>query len=175
MDGWTYVGTNGRWRHGYKTKFFRINGLPHFLKYGALRASERAALLLSCYENLPNLLTTIKKGCPGSWLARLVLYKTDYWPREMHPSHEIHYPWTRTVPCNKNFFDKLFKTVFGIDLPHKPIPYKGALCLIAILLCWLQIQDKTSQKLGIHKDHGFLNMFFPLYSFSTMSSWVGIC
>ena len=50
-----------------------------------------------------------------------------------------------------------------IDLPHKPIPYQGALCLIAILLCWLQIQDKTSQKLGIHKDHGFLNTVFLLF------------
>ena len=29
------VRTDGRWRHGYKTKFSHIDGLPYFLKYGA--------------------------------------------------------------------------------------------------------------------------------------------
>ena len=39
-DGRTYVRcTYGRWwRHGYKTKFSHIDGLPYFLNYGAPRA-----------------------------------------------------------------------------------------------------------------------------------------
>ena len=44
-DGRTDVRTYGRsWRHGYKTKFSHIDGLPYFLKYGAPRA--RGAPLL---------------------------------------------------------------------------------------------------------------------------------
>ena len=41
----TYVRTYGRsWRHGYKTKFSHIDGLPYFLKYGApARARLRRA------------------------------------------------------------------------------------------------------------------------------------
>ena len=50
---WTYQGgkrcinalvrTYGRsWRHGYKTKFSHIDGLPYFLNYGAPRARSSA-------------------------------------------------------------------------------------------------------------------------------------
>jgi len=44
-----------------------------------------------------------------------------------------------TVIIFKHFFDMLFKTVFGTDLPHKPKSYKVTLCLTAALLGWLQI------------------------------------
>ena len=38
------VRTYGRsWRHGYKTKFSHIDGLPYFLNYGAPRASAFGA------------------------------------------------------------------------------------------------------------------------------------
>ena len=42
MDGWTdvrtFVRTDVRRRHGYKTTICRIDGLPYFLNYGAPRA-----------------------------------------------------------------------------------------------------------------------------------------
>ncbi|KAK2548188.1 hypothetical protein P5673_031651, partial [Acropora cervicornis] len=38
------------------------------------------------------------------------------------------------VTIFKHFFERLFKTVFGTDLPHKPKPYKVTLCLTAALL-----------------------------------------
>ena len=74
------------------------------------------------------------------------------------------------VTIFKHFFEKLFKTVFGTDLPHKPKTYKVTLCLTAALLGWLQIRDKVLQKFGICKDHEYvsviyyLNMYFPWYS-----------
>ena len=44
MKGRTDVRTYGRsWRHGYKTKFSHIDGLPYFLNYGAPRARFRRA------------------------------------------------------------------------------------------------------------------------------------
>ena len=42
-DGRTDVCTCGRSsRHGYKTKFSHIDGLPYFLNYGAPRAAPSA-------------------------------------------------------------------------------------------------------------------------------------
>ena len=51
-DGRTYVRTlyvrctYGRsWRHGYKTKFSHIDGLPYFLNYGAPLARSSANII----------------------------------------------------------------------------------------------------------------------------------
>ena len=52
--GRTYVRTlYGRsWRHGYKTKFSHIDGLPYFLKYGAPRARAFGAHGAPLLDNL---------------------------------------------------------------------------------------------------------------------------
>ena len=42
-----------------------------------------------------------------------------------------------TVLIFKHFFDKLFKTVFGQDLPNKLKTYKITLCLTAAILGWI--------------------------------------
>ena len=64
------------------------------------------------------------------------------------------------VTIFKHFFEKLFKTVFGTDLPHKPKTYKVTLCLTAALLAWLQIRDKVLQKFGICKDHEYVSVIY---------------
>ena len=66
------------------------------------------------------------------------------------------------VTIFKHFFEKLFKTVFGTDLPHKPKTYKVTLCLTAALLGWLQIRDKVLQKFGICKDHEYVSVIYLL-------------
>ena len=66
------------------------------------------------------------------------------------------------VTIFKHFFEKLFKTAFGTDLPHKPKTYKVTLCLTAALLGWLQIQDKVLQKFGICKDHEYVSVIYLL-------------
>ena len=66
------------------------------------------------------------------------------------------------VTIFKHFFEKLFKTVFGSDLPHKPKTYKVTLCLTTALLGWLQIQDKVLQKFGICKDHEYVSVIYLL-------------
>ena len=43
--GRTDVRTDGRWRHGYKTKISRIDGLPYFLNNGAPRVRQTSAKL----------------------------------------------------------------------------------------------------------------------------------
>lgn len=54
-----------------------------------------------------------------------------------------------TVLIFKHFFDKLFKTVFGQDLPNKPKTYKITLCLTAVILGWIKIREKVLRKFGI--------------------------
>ncbi|XP_044170461.1 uncharacterized protein LOC122954480 [Acropora millepora] len=51
-----------------------------------------------------------------------------------------------TVLIFKHFFDKLFKTVFGQDLPNKPKTYKITLCLTAVILGWIKIREKVLRK-----------------------------
>ena len=67
-----------------------------------------------------------------------------------------------TVLIFKHFFDKLYKAVFGQDLPNKPRTYKVTLCLTAAMLGWLQIREKVLQKFGICKDHEFVSVIYLL-------------
>lgn len=67
-----------------------------------------------------------------------------------------------TVLIFKYFFDELYKSVFGQDLPNKPRTYKVTICLTAALLGWFQIRDKVLQKFGICKDHEFVSVVYLL-------------
>lgn len=67
-----------------------------------------------------------------------------------------------TVLIFKHFFDKLFKTVFGQDLPNKPKTYKITLCLTAAILGWIKIREKVLQKFGICKDHEYVSTIYLL-------------
>ena len=84
------------------------------------------------------------------------------------------------VTIFKHFFEKLFKIVFGTDLPHKPKPYKLTLCLAAPPLGWLQTREKNLQNLESAKtmnmslSYIYLNMHFPWYSSNITSLGVAI-
>ena len=75
-----------------------------------------------------------KKPCSGecNYLRQSVIPEQRQFHVSLNASED-------TVIIFKHFFDMLFKTVFGTDLPHKPKPYKVTLCLTAALLGWLQI------------------------------------
>lgn len=67
-----------------------------------------------------------------------------------------------TVLNFKHFFDDLYRSVFGQDLPNKPRTYKVTICLTAALLGWIQIREKVLQKFGICKDHEFVSVIYLL-------------
>ena len=67
-----------------------------------------------------------------------------------------------TVLIFKYFFDKLYHSVFGQDLPNKPRTYKVTICLTAALLGWLHIRDQVLRKFGICKDHEFVSVVYLL-------------
>ena len=109
----------------------------------------------------------------ASCLARIVLSKNEPCSGIMQPSWQSVIPEQRqfhvslnaaedAVTIFKHFFEKLFKTVFGTDLPHKLKPYKVTLCLTVALLGWLQTQEKALQKLGICKDHEYVSVIYLL-------------
>ena len=72
------------------------------------------------------------------------------------------------VTIFKHFLEKLCKTVFGTDLPHKPKPYKVTLCLTAALLGWLK-KKKVLQKFRICKDHEYVSIILFIWTSTSPS------
>ena len=84
------------------------------------------------------------------------------------------------VTIFKHFFEKLFKTVFGTDLPHKPKTYKVTLCLTAALLDGSKSEIKffrnleSAKTMNMFLSYIYLNMYLPWYSSNITSLGVVI-
>ena len=69
------------------------------------------------------------------------------------------------VSIFKCFFDDLYKSVFGQDLPNKSRTYKVRIIIIywtAALLGWIQIPKKVLQKFATCKHHEFVTVTYLL-------------
>ena len=81
------------------------------------------------------------------------------------------------VTIFKHFFEKLFMTVFGTDLPHKPRPYK-----VTPLLYWDGSKSEikffrnleSAKTMNMFLSYIYLNMYFPWYSSNITSLGVVI-